>query len=357
MLIVKTACALVEIGGSHDECILAQLMALKTVDAEITLVCTQAIRTRNPFFEPYVDHWKELSFNGKGWSDFKLMWKLNRFFKEKHITHVILNTAQGAHIRNLCLTASRKVTFIGIVHTLKKFQGSGTQRIIHRKIKKYFVLNNYFKSRITPPKGIRIEAFYPLRFPQSELEQTKADGEYWVTIIGGVENRRKDLTGSLSLMKACEQLPIKFIFLGKSDPTKQEVQTFKTALAELGLEERVVLMDDFVPFDVFDSFLRKTDLIWPMVHPKTPSSSEYLSNQISGAMNVAFGYKIPLLVHEKYTKRWPDLGYAVAYRRKTFVEDLKQGLTNLPEYQVYTTKLTHLNPEIQERDYLTFIFD
>jgi len=353
---VKTACAIVEIGGSHDECILSQLVALKATGSVITLVCTPEIRKRNPFFEPYVDHWKELNFSGRGWTDFKLMWQLNRFFKQQRITHVILNTAQGAHIRNLCITASRKINFIGIVHTLKKFQGSGTQRIINRKIKKYFVLNNYFKARIEPPKGIQIEAFYPLRFPASTIEQPKAEGEFWITIIGGVENRRKDLTGSLSLMKACAHLPIKFIFLGKSDPAREEVQTFKAALKEHGLEQRVVLMDDFVPFDIFDSFLRKTDLIWPMVHPKTPSSSEYLSNQISGAMNVAFGYQIPLLVHEKYTKRWTDLSYALAYRRKTFVADLEQGLKNLSEYQVYTTKLKHLDVVTQEGVYIDFVF-
>jgi len=100
---------------------------------------------------------------------------LNAFFKKSGISKVILNTAQGAHIRNLCLTSSGAVEFIGIIHTLKKFQGSYTQKVINRKIKKYFVLNDYFLEKIDPPKEIRVSSFYPLRFPYFDTKLHKRD--------------------------------------------------------------------------------------------------------------------------------------------------------------------------------------
>lgn len=348
-------CALLELGGSHDECMYSQLIAFKDRGMKVTLICTSEIRERNPHFEPLVNTWKIIHFSGKSLTDFLLMRRLNRYFLERGITHVVLNTAQGGHIRNLCLTASRKVEFIGIIHTLRKFEGSGTQRMIHWKVKKYFVLNNYFLSRITPPKGIQVEAFYPLRFPTYTKEVAKPNGEVWITVIGGIENRRKDLEGSISLMQQIEHLPIRFIFLGKSDPNKKDMVQFMERIKEAGLDEKVVVFNAFVPPDVMDAYVRKSDIIWPMIHPKTASAVEYFKNQIPGAMNVAFSYTIPLLVHRAYSKRWLDLTAAILYTRKDFQQQLLNALEQLDTYKEAMKRMAHLHPEVQEKRYIEFI--
>jgi hypothetical protein len=352
---MKCKVAIVELAASHDECILSQLVALKSNNCHITLVTIQEIADRNPGFKEFVDELHLIEFTGRALADFKLMRTLNRYFKEKMIQKVILNTAQGGHIRNLCLSASKKVEFYGIIHTIRKFQGSFTHRLINLKVKKYFVLNDYFLDKINPTYRKKVYSFYPLRFPHFSTDVKKPAGQIWITIIGGVENRRKDLLGSLELMR---QTPdnIRFIFLGKSDPNHDEVEQLRKRLSELELTEKVVLFDKFVPADIFDAYLRITDLIWPMVHPETPSAKEYFRNQISGAMNVSFGYHIPMLVHESYKQSWQDLQYSFAYTQETFKKDIESAIINLDHYKVSLMKEPKFKAEFQEDNYLKVLF-
>ncbi len=348
--------ALVELGASHDECVLSQLVALKSVGCHVTVVALKEVVDRNQFWEELVDQYHLLDFPKTAIGDFLLMKNLNRFFKVNKIETVVLNTAQGGHVRNLCLTASRRTQFVGIIHTLRKFEGSFTQKIIHRKIKNYLVLNDFFLERILPPKGCKIESFYPLRFPDFPKENLKKNKEErWVTLIGGVENRRKDLNGSLELMQTTKDLTIKFIFLGKSDPAKDEVKLFLDQLHKYNLMDRVVLFNDFVSPQAFDAYLKKSDLIWPMVHPNTPSAQEYFRNQISGAINVAFAYKIPLFVHEEYTKDWKDLHSASSYSLESFKMDLCQAFEDLPDKKQLLENNPKFDPKFQERKYVSFV--
>jgi hypothetical protein len=348
--------AVVEIGGSHDECLLSQFSALKQAKCHVTFIGTQDLWERNTFFHDLVDVFHPISFSKKAVADFKIMRNLNRFFVNENIEKVLLNTAQGAHIRNLCLTASSKVEFIGIVHTLNKFKGSFTQKLIHTKIKKYFVLNDYFLSKIIPPKGIRISSFYPLEFPHFDLTIQKSPSENWLAIIGGVENRRKDLVGCISLMKQLKGESVKFIFLGKSNFNSEEVKLFKEELAENELTDKVILFDKFVSSELFDAYLKQTDFIWPLVHPNTPSADEYFKNQISGAMNVSFAYKIPLLVHEVYFADWKDLHYSFSYSVESFAECFKKAQADKEKVKKALLETEKFTRHFQAEKYVDFIF-
>ena len=349
--------AIIEIGGSHDECLLSQFHALKSRSCYVLFVTTQEVYDRNSCFHPLIDELKIIQFTKKAWKDFLIMRSLNSFFLKEGFQKVILNTAQGAHIRNLCLTAPKSVEFIGIIHTLKKFEGSFTQKIIHRKIKKYFVLNDYFVERIIPPKGIKVSSFYPLRFPHFETTIEKKVGEKWITIIGGVENRRKDLAGSISLMKPLIEKGFCFVFLGKSDFNHPDVIAFKSYLKDAGIEQNVQLFDTFVSAELFDAYLKQTDFIWPMVHPETPSAAEYFKNQISGAMNVSFAYKTPLLIHEEYKNKWKDFDDAIAYSLDNFKEQVLQANDERTALQEKIQSTEKFNPLFQEKEYLDFIFN
>src|SRR5690606_8900522 len=137
--------AIIEIGGSHDECILSQVIALKNAGTHVTFCSTIDLWKRNPKFQSLFDDFYAVNFPKTAFGDFQEIVKLNRWFSKNGISSVICNTAQGGHIRNLCLTSSRKVQFFGIIHTIKMLQGSFTQRLISRKIKTYFVLNDTLK--------------------------------------------------------------------------------------------------------------------------------------------------------------------------------------------------------------------
>ena len=349
--------AIVEFGGSHDECLMSQFIALKEKGMHLTFVSTQEMYNRNAFLHIYIDEFKSIQFSGKAIKDFSLMRKLNAYIKSKHITKVILNTAQGAHIRNLCLTAPKSIEFIGIVHTLKKFQGSFTQRLINLKIKKYFVLNDFFLTKINVQKGIHIESFYPLRFPQFDSQLEKKNDEKWITIIGGVENRRKDLIGSIPLMQELVSRGYHFIFLGKSDFNHPDVIYFNQFLNDAGIEKEVKLFDSFVSPTLFDAYLKATDLIWPMVHPNTQSANEYFKNQISGAMNVSFAYKIPMLIHQEYCIQWEDFSNSINYNFENFAFKVKEGFEKKEEIQRALRETKKFDPSYQEKKYLEFIFE
>lgn len=348
--------ALVEFGGSHDECILSQLIALKRFGCHTTFICTKDLHARTAYFNQFLDEVHFVDLKGAALADFKEMVRLNRLFKSKGIKKVVLNTAQGGHVRNLCLTAPASIEFIGVIHTLKKFQGSFTQRLIDLKIKKYFVLNDYFLERVAVKKGRSIQSFYPLRFPHFQKKINKPIEEIWITIIGGVETRRKDLLGSIDLMKKSPE-NVRFIFLGKSDINGADRKSFEKAMEGSNLSERVKMFNDFVEADDFDAYLNVTDLIWPMVHPGTPSADEYFRNQISGAINVAFAYKIPLLVHCEYAEYWEDLKISIEYKLNSFQSDLTEGLDRLKEKITALEENKKFNPEYQEMKYLDFVFE
>ena len=349
--------AIVEFAASHDECLMAQFVALKQNGCYVIFVSIQEVYDRNLFLHPYIDEFKKVQFSGKAIKDFSLMRQLNAYFKSNGISKVILNTAQGAHVRNLCLTAPKSIEFIGIVHTLKKFQGSFTQKLIHFKIKKYLVLNDFFLSKVIVPKSIHVASFYPLRFPHFDLQLNKKVAEKWITIIGGVENRRKDLIGSIPLMQELVQKGFKFIFLGKSDFKHPDVIYFNQFLKDAGIEKEVRLFDTFVSAEEFDAYLKVTDLIWPMVHPNTQSADEYFKNQISGAMNVSFAYKIPMLIHEGYTNEWEDFSNSITYNFENFAQKVLEGYEHKEDIQRALRETEKFDPLYQEKKYLEFIFD
>ncbi len=162
--------ALVEFGGSHDECMHTQIQALKTRGCEIFVVTTQEVLDRNPYWKDWVHEIKIIAFSRKKRADFALMMHLNRFFVENSISKVVLNTAQGGHVRNLSLFAPRKLEFFGLIHTIRKFQGSFTQKLIHRKIKKYLLLSDDLLAKIAVPSGLTVKSFYPVVYPHFELE-------------------------------------------------------------------------------------------------------------------------------------------------------------------------------------------
>jgi hypothetical protein len=349
--------AVVEIGGSHDECLLSQFFALKSAGCCVHFVGTEELWQRNQAFHSLVDTFVPIKVGQGAIADFLTMRRLNSYFHAHNIEKVVLNTAQGGHVRNLCLTAKKSTEFVGIIHTLRKFNGSFTQKVINRKVKKYFVLNTFFLDHIEPQKGIQVEAFYPLRFPTFEDSSRITKNFTQIAVIGGVENRRKDLMGSLPLMQSISDLNIRIVFLGKSDPKKEEVTQFKKALEERGLQEKVILFDDFVDAKRFDEVLKETDFIWPMVHPETESAKEYFRNQIPGALNVALGYKTPLFVHREYTSSWSDLHTAATYELETFGEDLYKAIENHQKLSDELAQNMKYLMVYQEENYLRFIFD
>lgn len=322
--------AILEIGGSHDECILSQLIGLKKAGAWVVFCGTSEMFSKNSQFTRYADAFHDVVLPGSTFGDFLAMFRLNKWFVKNNIDVVIANTAQGGHIRNLCLTASSRINFFGIIHTIKMLDKSFTQSLISKKINNYFVLNDTLKKYAGEKPGLTIHSFYPLNYPHFYTMVEKPPGEFWVTVIGGVESRRKDLNGFVEMVKLAPD-HVYFYFLGKSNPDSDEVKQFKQQLERQNLAHRVCLFKDFVSEEDFDAYLKQTDAVFPLVHPGTPSADEYFSRQISGAINVAFSYKIPMMIHEAY-RDWEDFESGVTfYNLSDFKEKFEWFLMNSTE--------------------------
>lgn len=319
--------ALVEFAGSHDECLLTQMEALHAVGVEMVLVTNQRLLDRNPAWKEYFKTVYFVEPTGKAIGDWRLMRQLVQFLKEQQVTKVVFNTAQGGHIRNLALLLPKQIQCYGIIHTIRKFQGSFTQKIIHRAIKKYVVLSDDLLERIVPPKGINVGSFYPISFPQSTSTSEKPEGQIWITITGGVENRRKDLHSVIDFIRNTPE-HIQFIFLGKTDLQHPDAQAFLATIVSEGLSERIRYYTEFVDQTTFDGVLKQTDFLLPLIHPHTPSADQYINNQISGSFTIAFGYHIPLLIHEAYQTEEDLRVSAHFYQLNTFSEQLTAAITD-----------------------------
>jgi hypothetical protein len=237
---------------------------------------------------------------------------------------------------------------------VRKFQGSFTQKVIHRKVKKYVVLSDDLLERVYPPAGISVGSFYPVSFPRFDQMPDKQRGELRITVTGGVENRRKDLASVIDFIQQTPET-VQFVFLGKTDRDHVDAQAFLQRVESLGLENRVRYFTDFVPHETFDTVLRGTDFLLPLIHPGTPSASEYISNQISGAFTIAYGYTIPLLIHEQYSTEDDLRISAHFYTEETFAEELKEAVARHAELQARIAAEEKWTAAFQYRNYLRFL--
>lgn len=349
---IKGSVALLELGGSHDECLFTQLVALHKDERDVILITDQVVHDRNPYFEPFLDEVKILNPAVLKKRRVGELRRLIKFLEKRGVTHLVLNTAQGEVIRDLCLLGLfTSIEFIGIVHTTRKFKGSFTQRIINRKVKKYLLLSEYLLSTITPPKGTKVDYFYPITFPSLTKRAHKGVN---ITIIGGVEKRRKDLEGFCVLLQRVSG-DVQFTFLGKSNSDDEEVHWLKEQISLLGKDQQVKMYDSFVHQDEFYNVLVETDLILPLVHPDTPSADQYFRNQISGAMSVSFGHKIPMLIHQHYS-------YINEMKAAAFYYDLTTDFATITRENIeqkvgVMLEIKEYDSNFQERKYLEFIFD
>lgn len=351
---MKDCIALIEFGGSHDECLLTQMEALQKANAKIVWVTNRALYERNRHLHGYCSETYFVEPTGKAIGDWKQMRQLVKFLQRLQVMKAVFNTAQGGHVRNLALLLPKSITAYGIIHTVRKFEGSFTQKLIHRKIRKYLVLSDDLLSRIKAPEGIAVSSFYPVQFPRFRGVFEKPEGVCLVTITGGVENRRKDLASVVPFLETTPE-NIHFVFLGKTDPEHPDARGFLERVKAAGLEKRMTVFTEFVSSEIFDAYLQNTDFLLPLIHPGTPSADQYINNQISGAFSIAYGYHIPLLIHAHYATE-SDLRIAAHfYETEQFAADLQHATDCRNDIAAKIAAVQKWKPEFQHEHYLRFL--
>lgn len=348
--------ALLELGGAHTECLYSQLLFLKTGGYHISLICNEKLRTQASALT-LAD--EQLYFplpETNGSELWKQLIKVRRHLVRAGIRRIIFNTAQSNRVRNLLLLPFPKgTTFAGTVHQVEKLRNSGSQRSITRKVKKYFVLNDYLlpEAKHAAPSA-SVSSYYPIFFQtEHDVNCSKPAGELWVCIPGHIEYKRRDYETLIAAWASITGKPnVKFI-LGNA--ATKDGNSLKSGLKELSIEKDFVLFNGFVSDAVQHAYLAQCDAVMPLIHPEKGEQSIYLSGQISGNFNLAFGHRKPLLMHNAFADFDDFKQTALFYKPADFAD----FLTTLPENLVALPAGLYQNEkwtlEYQTKHYLDFI--
>jgi len=78
-------------------------------------------------------------------------------------------------------------------------------------------------------------------------------------------------------------------------------QNLLTRIEKDGISACFISFDQFVPHDRFYKILSGSSLILPLITPGSADFNEYQHYKITGAYNLAFGFHIPMLLHDSFS--------------------------------------------------------
>ncbi len=296
--------AIVEISESHEECLCTQLSFLKDAGHQVTLILHPILAEQITDYANLADSVIYIDFENQGFiKKLRLQWQL--FGILINFDLIVLNTAHSySVVRNLTLLLRfAQVACVGILHDTKKLKSSFTQRIISKKVKKYFVLNDALLPSDENTGSSKVQSFYPIFFPEYEPVPVYKQNDIWIGIPGRVDYDRRDydfLVNALAEINALDR--VKFLILGKVDRNNITGKRFYDSLEKSGQLERFKVFHSFIENRDFHSYLAACDYIMPLL----TLNKDYIKYKISGSFNLAFAHKKPMLCHT-FFQDIPDL--------------------------------------------------
>ena len=323
---------LIEFGNGHVECIYAQLAFLKSAGYDVSIIARKRFEKRFKGFA-ISDQFYWLEDDISPWQTTR---QILKYADDCRCNKFVINTFSGKILKSLLILSYRR-KIVAVVHDLAKYRRSIWRRYISPNVRGLFVLNDYLLEYV--PKGInRFDAFYPIFFPAYQLPKiNKEPKDFWVCIPGQVELKRRDYTFLLQRLGDGLHPSIKFILLGQSQHQHGDYGLLQQLAVRMGvnLDERFILFNDFIDDSLFHAYVAKSDLILPLIF----GNQRYFSRAVSGSLNLSFGYKIPLLVHEN-TQSIRDLNdFALTFGDHQFVSGLNTLYENRSELDKYTTRM------------------
>lgn len=323
----KKTIALLELGGSHVECLYAQVLFLQPTH-EVHVICNRHLWPELAHMEGISGH----QLHDTGGSRRQVIAQVKKYLKAHHIQYLVINTTEISLVRDLVLRLLfSRINITGIVHNARKLNNSFTMRkMTGLKVKKFFVLNDALLAHIHAAKGTAVSSFYPVFFPHTGKPLPKQEGECWVGVPGSIDGSRRDYTTLLEQIHTHGLPPdMKIIFLGGFYPERDpDIAARLNALPPDLRQQLVTFGPELVPQPVFDSWMRQTDVLLPLLHPGVHKFPEYLTTRISGAYNLSFGYQVPLLMEQSFST-WGDLAqHALFYAVPDLPAVLRQLAAN-----------------------------
>jgi hypothetical protein len=347
--------AILEAGGSHDEILYPQFRFLKDARIRTHLIIRNEhlLRIGAPGLADSIFSLE----TEKNWSGrWKNLISIRKYLLKNEITHLVINTCQGAFIRDLSPLLPRKLNITGISHNPHKLSKSFNQRIINRRVKKYLVLSDNILHRVRSMNpDLFLESFYAIFFP---IPLTKKNNDiFTVSIPGAVDLKRRDYYHLLEELKVHPVSPgVKFVFLGrcKNNPALD----FRESISSCLSQNQYLFFDEFIPEIEFLERVAQTDLILPLITPALKNFNLYRDYKLTGGINIALGYRIPLLLHKSLESN-PDYESAgFFYHEGEMINDLNElsaKKVRIEEKKKRIEKELKFGYSFQQEKYLKFI--
>lgn len=294
----KKKIALFELTTYHEECLYSQLKFLDDAGYEVTLILNPK-NARNVDF--YGISKKNIKYYDPRATSFFLKrfrnwFSLYQFITKNSFEKVLFNTASSnKETIGLLYFLPKHIERYGIIHNLKKLNDSTSQKIVSKRLKDYYVLNDFLlDSCEIDDKSIRLHSFYPIFFPKYTPGKTiEKNDDYWVCIPGELNYKRRDYDIVLkALSKLDNGQKLKIVILGKMSPSKPETKEFLEKIEHLKLEKYFITFSNFIENEIFHSYIKQSDFI---MAPVSLSEQNYLKFKITGAYNLAFAYQKSLI--------------------------------------------------------------
>lgn len=299
--------ALIEIGGSHGECLYSQILMMRQGGREPLVILSEELR-------PMAQRWGEnLELHYLSWDrksriqTWKTLWKIRKIILDRGVRELVLNTAQSNLARNFCLLPfPGRIGFAGTLHDMGKLRPLGSQWQISQRVRHYFVLNDYLLDHPALQRFPRLQfsSYYPLYFPPVAKAWEKPPGEIWIAIPGKLEFGRRDyglLLQAISRLPLPEISRLRFLILGQSAHAYGDRNRFLEELKRLGGQSLFQTWEGFLPDDLLHAGIQAADWVMPLNPGRGPQGpSPYLYRQVSGAFNLAFGFRKPMILHQDY---------------------------------------------------------
>lgn len=340
--------AIIEAGDFHDECLYSHIQYLKSEEIEITLFCNSKLKPR---IDGYSDV-KEIVYLDMS---SKLKKYISWFKTWKHITKnnfskIILNSAESNIYKLLKFPFPKSIEITGVIHNAQNLNKKSKQKTISRRLDKKLALNDFVTQTIISEQltNTKVASFYPIFFPEFENKLIKPKNEIWITVPGAIDFNKRDYDA----FKSCK-IPqgTKIIFLGSCN--SEQARIFFDELKNNHDQSRFVFFESYIDNNLFFDYIKNSDYILPLIHPKNESFKNFLKYKISGSYNLAFGYKKPLLMEKSFSGIQDFQENAIFYNGDK-IEDIFQKINN-------TTKKMYQNPkwdfEYQKNQYVNFIIN
>ncbi len=339
--------ALIEAGAFHDECLYSQIQYLKRDDVQVTLFCHAALQPRvDSLPDLHEIVYLDLSSKTKKYKSWFSTWR--KIVKGKFST-VIFNSAESNIIKLISFPFPKRIKMVGTLHNAHNLFEKKKQRKVTKRIDTYLTLNDFVTQNILAENLTtkKVGTYYPIFFPEYPNRLEKPEGEIWITVPGVISQNKRDYSvfEDWNLPKH-----VKIIFLGR--PEDEEAKAFIERAKQYPTAQNFVFFDAFISNELFHDYIKQSDYILPLIHPNNAFFERFRKYKISGSYNLAFGYRIPLLMEQSFNDIPDFQENAIFYDYKN-MDGLFENIEKIKKEYYQDPKWTF---DHQKQNYLQLIF-